>query len=267
MDTAAGVMKVYSGTAWDQMSNKFSASGGTITTYGNYKVHTFTSSGTFTVDSAGAVDILIVAAGGGTGNDVGGGGGAGGLCYASNYTLSPAAYPITVGSGGASAQSSGGRGSNGNNSTGFSVVTNGGGGGGGYPNNGTGLAGGSGGGGGDKGASGGSSNQPNSYSGFTCFGNSGGASNSSTWSTGGGGGAGGPGGDAPTATTYGVYGPGKLYDISGTNIEYSRGGRGSNDGTAYGGVSNPGWGHNGLGAPNQSPYNGGDGIVIIRYAV
>ena len=53
-DTTAGTtaMKVWSGSAWDQMSNKFSATGGTESSYSSggitYKVHTFTSSGTFT---------------------------------------------------------------------------------------------------------------------------------------------------------------------------------------------------------------------------
>ena len=41
----------------------FSATGGTITTVGSYKVHTFTSSGTFTPStSASNIDIMLVAA-------------------------------------------------------------------------------------------------------------------------------------------------------------------------------------------------------------
>ena len=57
------------------------ATGGTITTSGNYKIHTFTSGGTFTVDSnPGNVEALVVAGGGGGGATngsaaVGGGGG------------------------------------------------------------------------------------------------------------------------------------------------------------------------------------------------
>ena len=57
-------------------------SGGTETTYGDYKVHTFLTSGTFTVTSAGNIDVLVVAGGGGgtgSGNRWGGGGGVGGL--------------------------------------------------------------------------------------------------------------------------------------------------------------------------------------------
>jgi hypothetical protein len=101
-----------------------SATGGTITTCGNYRIHTFTGPGTFTVSCAGnatgsnSVDYLVVAGGGGSGRDNGGGGGAGGFRY-SNSTfpvacapgaplasataipVSATGYPITVGAGGA----------------------------------------------------------------------------------------------------------------------------------------------------------------------
>ena len=43
------------------------ATGGTVTTSGNYKIHTFTSSGTFTVTSAPSgkyIDFLVVGGGG-----------------------------------------------------------------------------------------------------------------------------------------------------------------------------------------------------------
>ena len=62
------------------------ATGGTITTAcTNFKVHTFTGPGTFTVCTAGnaagsnSVDYLVVAGGGGGGNYYGAGGGAGGV--------------------------------------------------------------------------------------------------------------------------------------------------------------------------------------------
>ena len=58
------------------------ATGGTITTDGNYKVHSFTSSGTFqvtTVGDVGTVEYLVVAGGGGGGGThSAGNGGAGG---------------------------------------------------------------------------------------------------------------------------------------------------------------------------------------------
>ena len=58
------------------------AYGGTVTTSGNYRIHTFNSSGTLTVTSAppnSTVEYLVVAGGGsGGGNFSSGGGGAGG---------------------------------------------------------------------------------------------------------------------------------------------------------------------------------------------
>ena len=44
------------------------ASGGTVTTSGDYKIHTFTSSGNFVVSGLGtAIDYLMIAGGGGGG--------------------------------------------------------------------------------------------------------------------------------------------------------------------------------------------------------
>ena len=106
-----------------------SATGGTITTVcTNFKVHTFTGPGTFTVCSAGnsngsnTVSYMVIAGGGGGGNwFYAGGGGAGGFreskASSDSYTASPLnatsgpsfnlpvsaqGYPITVGAGGAS---------------------------------------------------------------------------------------------------------------------------------------------------------------------
>jgi len=106
------------------------ATGGTITTADtDYKIHTFTGPGTFTVCSVGnaagsnTVSYMVVAGGGGGGKNAGGGGGAGGFregktSQCSSWTTSPIActsgsnaglpvsaqgYPITVGSGGAGA--------------------------------------------------------------------------------------------------------------------------------------------------------------------
>ena len=87
----------------------FSATGGTVTQEGGYKVHTFTSSGTFEVLSAPAgisVEYLIVAGGGGgnshsLGNyQAGGGGGAGGVLTGTTGSFGVASYAITVGAGG-----------------------------------------------------------------------------------------------------------------------------------------------------------------------
>jgi len=136
------------------------ATGGTVTCCGDYKIHTFTSPGTFTVTCAGnpagsdTVDYLVVAGGGGGGDDLfpaprhGGGGGAGGFRL-SNSTCMPApltsplanptglpvtaqGYPITVGGGGIAGNPTPGPtvcGGVGSNSV-FSTITSAGGGGG-----------------------------------------------------------------------------------------------------------------------------------------
>ena len=142
-----------------------SATGGTISYCGNYKIHTFTGPGTFCVSCAGSVDgsqtvDYLVVAGGGAGSgggpaattNGGGGGGAGGYRESSGaasgcYTRSPLGacvsalpvsvqgYPIVVGGGGsagtASNPSVGGSGSN----SSFSSITSAGGGGGGCGSN------------------------------------------------------------------------------------------------------------------------------------
>ena len=70
-----------------------SATGGTVTTSGDFKIHSFTGDGCFVVSALGngpagtgrnpaggpsAVDYLVVAGGGAGGRSMGGGGGAGG---------------------------------------------------------------------------------------------------------------------------------------------------------------------------------------------
>jgi len=130
------------------------ATGGTITTSGDYKIHTFNSDATFTVCTAGAggvlqtnVSYMVVAGGGGGGGKYGGGGGAGGYREAKvsgdPYTASPLdagtgitvtaqGYPITVGGGGAGGSGPSGAsllGASGANSI-FSTITSAGGGGG-----------------------------------------------------------------------------------------------------------------------------------------
>jgi hypothetical protein len=83
--------------------------GGTITSYTynsvNYKVHTFTSNGSFVLSGSRAVDIFVLggggAGGGGNASNHGAGGGAGGLLWRPSKTLSAATYTITVGQGGA----------------------------------------------------------------------------------------------------------------------------------------------------------------------
>ena len=81
------------------------AYGGTVTTDGDYKVHTFTSSGTLSVLSVPpgqSMSYLIVAGGGdGTrGSNAGGGGGGGGGVLAGTITPSVQSYAVAVGLGG-----------------------------------------------------------------------------------------------------------------------------------------------------------------------
>ena len=243
------------------------ATGGTVTCCGNYKIHTFTGPGTFTVSSAGnsagsnSVDYLVVAGGGGAGTQGGGGGGAGGLRFSSStYTAPPTsaprtgsalpvtatAYPITVGAGGSGASggcgSPVGPGSSGNNSI-FSTITSTAGGGGGRSTYTTGspdagLTGGSGGGKGKniQGCGAAGNTPPTSPS----QGNPGGAqlgpNPTGGTGSGGGGGAGaaggagsGPGSGPGQPQFNGSGGVGLEINISGSNTYYSGGGGGGSD--------------------------------------
>ena len=94
------------------------ATGGTITTVGDYKIHTFNSSNNFVVSQLGTapfnvVEYLVVAGGAGGGGElVGGGGGAGGLLTSTGLSIAVQTYSVVVGSGvGGSASRSGTTGS------------------------------------------------------------------------------------------------------------------------------------------------------------
>ena len=171
VDGTEGWMAVEEGTGFVG-ENFITASGGTITTCGNDKIHTFTGPGTFSVSGLADVSAnnqisyIVVAGGGGGGYYYGGGGGAGGFredkSPTTTYTASPldgagdktvtvTDYPITVGAGGGSAQYPTTCGSDGSTSSFFSITSTGGGGGGGSPSGGAnGRNGGSGGGGGGR---------------------------------------------------------------------------------------------------------------------
>ena len=297
-DTTAGTtaMKVWSGSAWDQMSNKFSATGGTESSYSSggitYKVHTFTSSGVFTAEAAGSIDVLIVAGGGGTYGGQGGaggtgGGGAGGFVYNQGVSVIATGYTVTVGSGGSSY-------ANGANSSFSSLTTAIGGGASGQSSSTEPKSGGSGGGAGFG------SNVPYTPvgTGVTNQGFAGGLGSTAGSGTGGGGGGAkekgttdgtGYGGDGYTEgvdTVYNHNGGGNVvFGINGTGSAYAGGGGagsivtnsipgglggggiGSNRATAHHGTSNTGGGGGG-GAYQPGPNsNGGSGIVIVRYAV
>jgi|9_EtaG_2_1085328.scaffolds.fasta_scaffold06530_5 hypothetical protein len=126
VDSTTGWQNVTTANPSDIQETFIAATGGTITTSGNCKVHTFTGPGTFCVsqisgnDNNNEVSYIVVAGGGGGGSrDGGGGGGAGGFRESKSpvtpYTASPldgrpsapnritvtaTAFPITVGGGG-----------------------------------------------------------------------------------------------------------------------------------------------------------------------
>ena len=276
------------------------ATGGTVTTSGDFKIHSFTGDGCFVVSCGGntagseTVDYLVVAGGGSGGampsSKGGGGGGAGGArvssgaasgCYTagplgacvSALPVSATTYPITVGGGGSD--------SNGPNSV-FSTITSTGGGRGGSNSNGN--NGGSGGGAGSPGNSGGSGNTPPTS---PSQGNNGGAGGTSSPNYAGGGGGGatsvGAAGTLPCSPSRGAGGSGITSCITASPVGYAGGGGNgiaggnlgtSTDGGAGGGYpggssgnadANKGGGGGGSGRPDDSGGNGGSGIVVIRY--
>jgi hypothetical protein len=230
------------------------ATGGTITTCGNYKIHTFTGPGSFAVTQIGnspsnpaggpaSVEYLVVAGGGSGGGDRGGGGGAGGVrsdfpTPAGSVPIAATTYPITVGSGGAGVADNN-FGSTGNPSI-FSTITSAGGGGGGLGTSCTsnGAAGGSGGGGAGPGGSGGAGNTP--------------PVSPSQGNNGGG------GGGAPLPGLRGAGGGGGGQGGTGGNADPSNGGAGGVGGGYGAGIAVPTIGTSGP-SPTSRYFGGGGG--------
>ena len=279
-----------------------SGSGGTVSTSGDFKIHTFTGPGTFTVSCAGSaggsnsVDYLVVAGGGSGAWDGGGGAGSGGYRFSNgtasgSYTAGPSplgasalpvsaqGYPVTIGAGGAAITSSTSA-NPGANSI-FSSITSTGGGKGGNPGQ---AAGNGGSGGGIRKASGaGSGNTPPVS---PPQGNNG---NTGPGNGGGGGGAGAVGvvGAGPPGQG-GAGGAGLVSCITASPVARGGGGGGGNDNpgpapaggsggggaggnrpnanAAGSGTANTGGGGGGAGVPGSNGTGaGGSGIVIIRY--
>lgn len=247
--------------------------GDIITTFGGYKYHVFTTSGTlaFTQLATGGtnVEAIIVGGGGGGGAKRGGGGGAGGFTYVT-VGATASSYSVTIGAGGAGAPGQTSMGSDGSLSRLFmtgATVAGGGGGSGGW--SGTagsgGVPNGSGGGGGEVGPGGGGGTQPGAGNGT---GNAGGAKVSLGGSGGGG---------AATAGSAGPSGAGGLGNssfsawgtITGTTTVYSTGGRGGDSGAGTSGpAGTPNTGNGGEGADDNSGFvggAGGSGIIVVRY--
>ena len=185
VDSTKGWVNVQNAEDTEVGTAFIAATGGTTTTSGDFKIHTFTGPGTFCVSAVGnpagstSVDYMVVAGGGaGAGKNHGGGvggGGAGGIrigtvcqpsplspapLVAPGHTVSVQGYPIVVGGGGSCSTNSnlGTAGVSGSNSS-FSSFTAAGGGGGNDADD-NGAAGGSGGGGGESDGLGGSGNSP-----------------------------------------------------------------------------------------------------------
>ena len=270
-------------------SNFISATGGTETTCGDFKIHTFTGPGNFQVTAGGSpsgsstLEYIVVAGGGGGGGGYGGGGGAGGFRFASpslaplTYPGKPLAapagltatvntFPITIGAGGTGSNGAPNQDGTQGSASIFSSITSAGGGAGGMVNPVCSLKGGSGGGGSVSGPGGaqtcgGAGNTPpvsppqgqNGGDGFCggCYGQGGGggAIVAGTNGTGPAGGAGGNGAGIPTA--FGSNG-----QPSGSYRYYAGGGGGGRYGPSGNGS---GGGAGGLGGGSGSCGSAGGG--------
>ena len=283
-NTTRSTAQVYTGSTdgWVDFGGNelFTATGGTedTTSRSGYKIHTFTSPGTFTVSSGTKIVEYLVVAGGGSGGYEGGGG-AGGM-RTGTLTVEPGPYTVTRGAGGSSVTTPS-PGTDGSNSVFGTITSTGGGGAGAYPTT-PGRPGGSGGGGGSG---------PNNLSGGT--GNSGGytpaegypGGSGSLGVGGGGGGASeagntngsGRGGDGlqssitGSATYYAGGGAGSTSPIPATGVSGGLGGGGNAGPTATtpgtAGTANTGGGGGGVWSQPYPTGAGGSGIVIIAYQV
>jgi hypothetical protein len=244
------------GTRLADTRGYFIATGGTVTTFGSYRIHTFNSSSDFVVTAAtdvttnafaGTVEYLMVGGGGaGGGGQYGGGGGAGGY-KTGTLTISATSYGISVGAGGVTNYA-------GSDSTAFSLSAIGGGYGGAY---------GGGGGQGNNGGNGGSGGGGSSNTGTGGTGTAGQGSNGGTGNGNAGAGGGGSASAGTNTSSNGGAGSGTSNSISGSSITYAVGGNGG--GGSPSGAN--GTANRGNGGSAGSGNSGGSGIVIIRYEV
>ena len=275
-DTEDNIAYIYNGTAWKALhAAPDKATGGTITTDGDYTIHTFTASGNFVTTTSFNLEYLIIGGGGAGGqSNSGGGGGAGGYRTATGLSVTAQTYAVVVGDGGtgtsSDASGSPGAAGDGENSSFANIIATGGGAGGNYRNDG--RVGGSGGGGGDAPGAG-TTDQGNS--GGTCSGNAGNNDGGA-----GGGGASAVGGTGNNSQG-GAGGAGTASSITGSSViragggggaRYTGnpgaggaggGGAGNSNGNATNGTANTGGGGGSTGAGTSG--SGGSGIVILRY--
>ena len=261
------------------IENFITATGGTITCSGDFKIHTFTGPGTFCVSGLATapanniISYMVIAGGGGksSGGAGPGGGGAGGFrefkapnpgggCYTASplasactgLTVSATGYPVTVGAAGGTV--------NGSASV-FNCKTSAGGGEGNHRPN-PGVAGGSGGGGSDYGPTdGGAGNTPpvsppQGNPGFR------GAAGENSGS------GGGAGSGGPVTCTSAHPGNGTPSAINGSTVVYATGGDGEGGNDANAPNRGSGYGHGSGGSFPGSPQPQAvseAGAVIIRY--
>ena len=109
---ASASVRGFSGYGLSSGATFISASGGTTADSANYRYHTFSSSGTFTVSAAPSgkfIDFIIVAGGGGA--DLAAAqfaaGGAGGVVEKLAQSISTGSFTVTIGAGGAFSTSGG----------------------------------------------------------------------------------------------------------------------------------------------------------------
>ena len=280
-----------------------SPSGGTITSAGGYRYHTFAQGTTNFVNTISnlSVQYLVVAGGGGGGGNQGGGGGGAGGYRTGSATLATGNFQAVVGAGGNNGgNGNGGNGTDGGNSSFNGLTSTGGGGGvnmrtGGYQGQ-NGRSGGSGGGAAHwmtGNFTGGSGTSGQGYAGGDARDteslghNGGGGGGAGAEGTDGQGAYGGNGGNGSTwlnGVTYaGGGGGGCYYNNNSGGATYSIGGGAGTGGGGRGhrntgnqmstnytapttntnGVDGYGGGGGGGGS---NPGDGGDGVVIVRYA-
>jgi len=233
------------------------ATGGTETTSGDYKIHTFTSGGTFGVTQVGngpggnTVNYLIVAGGGNSGSNAeGSGAGAGGYREFSCQPLSVTSYPISIGGPGGE-------------SSGFGFTSNRGGNGSGPIGNG--QTGGSGGGATFQMGGGSSGNQPPVSPPQGNPGGGGRYCGGGNARGGGGGGANAAGQTAPSSEG-GDGGQGKIPSFNGAPASYYAGGGCGNSNRSGKPPGTPGQGQGvNTGGGGGQGASGFPGIVIVSY--
>ena len=281
-DSTRGWLDIHDSTTAATGNAFIVASGGTESTSGDDKIHTFTGPGTFTVSAVAQcaannlISHLMIGGGGGGQSTRGGGGGAGGFREVKSpttpYTASPLdgypsapnrvtvtaqAYPIVVGGGGVGgSQTPTVLNTNGNNTT-FAGLAAAGGGRGGGPEGGGTLQGGAGGSGGGSysPSSAGTGNTPPTT---PAQGNDGGTGAAAPkYGAGGGGGAGAVGSNG-SGTAGGNGGNGVSTEITASAITRAGGGGGGAYTTAS--VGSGGSGGGGDASPGAgTPYVGGNG--------